>query len=519
MVQPCTVKIVRTGAVVGLALTAALVAVSGVGWAIAGLPFPAFDLFDALTRALPGSIATIGIDSMIAGARLLHVASTGAAAKTVEQALAIASTVVAGGLIGAAAFGALGASDEPALFFGAALGVISGIGSFLVAESLGRIAPDDQFIDGAWLGVLFVAWGFALGWARERTRAPGDAGASPAEWPARRNFLARFIGACAAIGVASAAIAVFARSRPSRANATRWSATHVLPNADAAVAAVPGTRAELTPLADHYRVDVDTGPPRLRAAEWRLTLSGLIDRPIELTLDDIRALPSISQFITLSCISNPVGGDLIGTTRWTGVSVRDVFESRHVDSRATHLKITSADGFSEIISLALVRADPRIILAYAWDDVPLATEHGYPLRLYVPDRYGMKQPKWIVRIEAIDRWEPGYWVERGWDREGLVRPTAAIDAVRVGGTAGEGVHVMVGGIAYAGAKRVSKVEVEIDGGEWRPAALRTPLADTTWVVWRADLILARGEHTFAVRCTDGQGRPQSEPFHTKSAKI
>ena len=114
--------------------------------------------------------------------------------------------------------------------------------------------------------------------------------------------------------------------------------------------------------------------------------------------------------------------------------------------------------------------------------MPLPIEHGFPLRLYVPDLYGMKQPKWIVGIDAIAQWEPGYWVVRGWDRDGHVVPSAAVDAmVRRGDMAA------VGGIAYAGSRGVASVQVRVDGGDWREARLRQPLSDLTWVVWRADL--------------------------------
>ena len=129
-----------------------------------------------------------------------------------------------------------------------------------------------------------------------------------------------------------------------------------------------------------------------------------------------------------------------------------------------------------------MRSDPRVLLAYDWDGVPLSIEHGFPLRLYVPDRYGMKQPKWIVRIEAIDHWEPGFWVARGWDREGRVATTAAVDA-----TVRRGEIVEVGGFAYAGARGISRVEVRGDDGVWHEAELREPLSDLTWVMWRTKL--------------------------------
>jgi DMSO/TMAO reductase YedYZ molybdopterin-dependent catalytic subunit len=160
------------------------------------------------------------------------------------------------------------------------------------------------------------------------------------------------------------------------------------------------------------------------------------------------------------------------------------------------------------------------MLAYAWDGVALAEEHGFPVRLFVPDVYGMKQPKWVVRIDAIDRWEPGYWVQRGWDRDGRVAATSAIDTVRSVGAGADGRRVIeAGGIAYAGARGVSKVEVRIDGEEWRAARLRAPLSDLTWVIWRADMTAARGKRTIAVRCFERDGTPQASGFHSRTIDL
>ena len=157
----------------------------------------------------------------------------------------------------------------------------------------------------------------------------------------------------------------------------------------------------------------------------------MVEQPSELTLEEIRNYEPLEQFITLSCISNPVAGDLIGTTRWTGVSLKRMLKNLNLKSNATHLKIRSADGFYETISLDAINSDDRIMLTYAWDGVPLLTEHGFPLRIYIPDRHGMKQPKWIVSIEATDHPEDGYWVTRGWDREAHMKATSVIDTVAV----------------------------------------------------------------------------------------
>jgi DMSO/TMAO reductase YedYZ molybdopterin-dependent catalytic subunit len=176
----------------------------------------------------------------------------------------------------------------------------------------------------------------------------------------------------------------------------------------------------------------------------------------------------------------------------------------------------SADGFFESVPIQTVLADQRVMLAYAWDGVPLPVEHGFPLRVYVPDVYGMKQPKWIVAIDAVTRWEPGYWVIRGWDRDGRVVAASVVDTARADSSRRQ---IIAGGIAYAGARQVSRVQARVDEGEWEEAQLRDPLAITTWTVWYAGLAAGPGRHTVSVRCFDGNGSVQPAPFHSRPVSV
>jgi hypothetical protein len=171
------------------------------------------------------------------------------------------------------------------------------------------------------------------------------------------------------------------------------------------------------------------------------------------------------------------------------------------------------DDFHETVALDQVRADPRIMLTYAWDGLPLPAEHGFPLRIYIPDRYGMKQPKWIRSIEAIDHDEAGYWVQRGWDAVARMRATSVIDTIGANMMlieANQATRIPIGGIAHAGARGISRVQVRVDGGEWQDAELRTPISPTTWVIWRYEWPFQAGDHTFTVRCFEGDGTPQLE---------
>jgi len=163
------------------------------------------------------------------------------------------------------------------------------------------------------------------------------------------------------------------------------------------------------------------------------------------------------------------------------------------------------------VPLATIRSDPRVMLAYAWDGLPLTVGHGFPLRIYIPDLYGMKQPKWITSLEAVDRPKDGYWVVRGWDRTARMKSTSVIDTVAVDAAtrgADGRLLVPVGGIAHAGARGIQRVEVQLDGGPWQEARLRHPISPTTWTIWRVDLAFSAGEHHLTVRCVDGQSAAQ-----------
>ena len=510
----------RHGVVVAALLTAVFLSVSYVGWKLGGLPFVPFDLFDWAARALPGAVVTFAIDAGIALSRIAHVDAIGDAAKNAEQAIALATTMCVSVAIGGLFVIALRFSEEPAGLFGTLTGAMMGGTMLLIERRLDRIGPGAA-LAASWVVGTLTLWGFALGWVCDRLRAmsrnPSTIPGPPGGDVLRRQFLIRVTYGAAIPSLLTALWALIVGRKTSAAPGARWSDDHVLPNATSPVRPVPGTRPEFTPLDAHYRIDADTRVPPIDAGRWRLRITGLVDSPRELTLDELRRAEPLHQFITLSCISNPLGGDLIGTTRWTGVSVQRLLEQVTLRPRATHLRIRSADGFFEVVSLEKVRQDPRVMLTYAWDGVPLLPEHGFPLRIYVPDVYGMKQPKWVVALEVTDRWESGYWVVRGWDREGRTQNTSAVDAVDVRGDApSEGRHTLrAGGIAFAGARGISKVEARIDQGPWQQAELRDPLSNTTWTIWRATLQSGEGGHVVSVRSYEADGTPQEGRFHSK----
>jgi DMSO/TMAO reductase YedYZ molybdopterin-dependent catalytic subunit len=503
---------ILSGAVGGAMLAAPLVAVFYLAWRLAGLPFVPYDVFDWMARVLPGSVITFGIDTIVSVIRATNLGATAETAKTVEQTMAIAGLLVTGGLAGGVLFTLLRAiRGRYAYVLGAAVGAAVAVPVMLISASVNRTATAGPVSSAAWILAAFLIWGAALGWSYRGLSATDTADAARID---RRRFLIRLGGATAVMSVAGAVVGNLVAGRRTRGvvEGERWSARHALPNAAADLQPAPGTRPELTPLEQHYRIDINTSPPAIDEDDWRLRITGLVEEPLALTLDDLRRRYEPShQFITLACISNPIAGDLIGTTRWTGVSLQRLLPDWRLKPRATHLKIRSADGFFEVVPLETIKADERVMLAYAWDGAPLLAAHGFPLRIYIPNLYGMKQPKWIESIEVTDRWEPGYWVERGWDRQARMKATSVIDTVAVDMMivqADARTLVPIGGIAHAGARGVSKVEVQVDGGEWHQARLRAPLSGLTWVIWRYDWPFREGRHTFAVRCYDGDGVPQ-----------
>jgi DMSO/TMAO reductase YedYZ molybdopterin-dependent catalytic subunit len=511
---------VLIGSIVGSLLTVALIAVFYAGWRLADLPFVPFDVFDWMTRVLPGAVIEFVIGAMVAAIRGLHLGPTSVVAKLMEQAIGIVNLFISGIVAGGFLFGVLSAlRGRYALISGCLLGVIAAVPAVLISSFLNKTAVASPIISAIWILFVFTLWGMAFGWAYLRLAAvnvsaePGKDLAPFALRLNRRQFLVQLAGYTATISVSGAIVGLLSErhSRMKLESLMPWSASHSLPNAGAAVKPAPGTRPEFTSLERHYRIDINTTPPKVNVAMWRLKVSGMVEKPLSFSLADIRRYEPMHQFVTLSCISNPVGGDLIGTTRWTGVSFKTFLRDLNLKPGATHLKIHSVDGYWETVALDLIMADERVMLTYAWDGVPLHNDHGFPLRIYIPDVHGMKQPKWIESIEVMGHWEPGYWVVRGWDKVARMKATSVIDTIAVDMTiisADNQKLVPIGGIAHAGARGISKVEVQVDGGPWQEAAIRTPLSQTTWVIWRFDWPFKSGKHSFTVRCYDGSLTPQ-----------
>ena len=519
---------IGTGALSGALLTAPLMGVMYLADELVGLPFIPYDLFDWMTRVLPGAVVTFGIDLMI-DTMLLVGLSVADTAKTAEKAIAILQFFSMGVVAGVVFFKVVSLRGvRPDIATGLVVGALLGLPMIAISIAIGGSDVEPVFIF-LWLLGVFLAWGAALREVYVRL-SPAEAVQEPSEPQVgagqvigRRQFLVRLGATAAVITVATSGLGnllaqaarreLEAELAASMAHRSQGSVRAPFPNSNDPVIPVPGTRPEYTPLKDHYQVFIRIEPTVIDGATWSLPLFGLVDNPMTLTLDDIRDnYESRDQYVTISCISGRVGTDLISTTKWTGVSLQDILADLKPSRDARYLYIASGDGFYETVDLDLIASDERIMLCYAWDGNPIPIDHGFPLRIWIPDRYGMKQPKWILDISVVKDYKEGYWVERGWDEVARVKATSVIDTVAADAIyESNGQHfVPMGGIAFAGARGISKVELRVDDGPWEEARLRAPLSETTWVIWRYDWPFSEGSHRVEVRCFEGDGTPQIE---------
>ncbi len=282
-------------------------------------------------------------------------------------------------------------------------------------------------------------------------------------------------------------------------------------------AALSGVSPEITPVENFYVVSKNFSDPVVSEQGWTLNVDGLVNKPLHLSLADLRALPSATEYVTLECISNNVGGPLMSTGQFTGVRLHDLVSMAEPQSSATYARFKARDGYTESLPLSLISGAPEILVAYALDGAPLPTSHGFPARILVPGRYGMKGPKWLDSIDLASQDDGGYWESEGWDRRALVKTTARFDVPKDGDTAKAGEAVRLFGVAFAGTRGITKVEYSTDGGRnWSAAELGAPLSSLTWVLWDANWTPQQeGAHVLQVRAVDGTGASQ-EPASSAS---
>jgi DMSO/TMAO reductase YedYZ molybdopterin-dependent catalytic subunit len=514
-----------TGALIGALLTAPLLALIFIGQRLALLPFLPQDFFNLVRDNTPGGIIVGTIQAMVDLIIQLNLGRVDEVAKQIETVMAVGMIFIFGIISGVIFFNIFSRLQKPMLntagiIGGLGIGIVMGIISLAVGTTS---SVDPRWIGALWLAALFVVWGLAHAWVYSKLTHKEKTAAADAQALNRRQFLITVGTASATFTVIGAGLGGLIRRndvQPLVAAAAPPQDIETLltelPNAADPVQPAPGTRPEVTPVEDHYRIDIALIPPRIDEATWTLpfvsALGGSEETLAAFTLEEIKAYEMRSDYITMSCISNRIAGDLISTTLWSGVSLQRLLADVPLPETATHLKISAADGFDETVEIATIMNDPRVMLAYYWEGQPLTAEHGFPIRIHVPDLYGMKQPKWITKIEVLDADQDGYWVRRGWDKVARVRATAVIDTIATDMMVveGETSRVPVGGIAWAGERGISAVEVRIDGGDWQPAQVRSPISDRTWVIWRYDWAFSEGNHTLEVRCIETDGTVQIE---------
>jgi DMSO/TMAO reductase YedYZ molybdopterin-dependent catalytic subunit len=267
----------------------------------------------------------------------------------------------------------------------------------------------------------------------------------------------------------------------------------------------------ITPTGELYTQSYSS-VPHVDPATWRFTVDGLVDRPLTLSYADLASFAKVESLRTLECIGNPVGGPLIGNPRWGGFLAQEIWDRVGIRPEAVRAKFTSADEYQTSVDLRWI-TQPDVLFVTEINGEALPAEHGFPLRILMPGLYGQKMPKWLTRIEFIPEVFIGYWEGRGWSDEAsvktnsIIRQPQGLGALPLGG-------LPVFGLAFAGLRRITAVEVRIDEGDWQPAQLVQDPSPLIWTQWSFEWPAETGTHRIAVRATDETGFVQNSEADT-----
>ncbi|MGO4122566.1 molybdopterin-dependent oxidoreductase [Arthrobacter sp. YAF16] len=370
----------------------------------------------------------------------------------------------------------------------------------------------------------FDAGPAAEGPAAEGPAAEGPADGEPAEVtrrepagrPARRRFLQSLAVTAAIAGVGGVLASTL---RGAAAAVVELRGRLVLPGPASRAQPIPagaelslaGLDPLVTPNKDFYRIDTALRVPLVDPHEWKLKVTGLVDHEIELDFDTLLAKPLTERYITIACVSNEVGGDLIGNARWLGWPVRELLAQAGPKPGADMVLSRSADGWTAGTPLEVLTDTRDALLAVGMNGEPLPLEHGFPVRLVVPGLYGyVSATKWVTELK-ITRFadDVAYWTPRGWSERGPIKTSSRIDVPRAGRSVNAGT-VDFGGVAWAQHRGIGKVEVRVNRGEWKQAELAPAISTDTWRQWKLSLPLGPGQYEVQVRATDLDGVPQAE---------
>lgn len=427
-----------------------------------------------------------------------------------------------------------GTNDKPALFIGMSilivlLGAVAGllerrrrpIGSLIlvllgavgVYAALQRPTADAMYVFPTLVGVVAGVATLRLLIAQlEVPLSPGVADS----WLPRRQFLL-LAGAALAVAAAAGAAGKFVGQRIAGAVANRedfvvpTAADPAPPIPAGADIAIAGASTYITPNDDFYRIDTALLVPQLTTDSWELRIHGMVDREMTLSFDDLVARTPIERVITLTCVSNEVGGVLAGNAKWIGYPMKDLLDEVGVHPDADMLLSTSVDGFTVGTPVEIVTDGRDAILAVAMNGEPLPFEHGYPVRQVVPGLYGfVSATKWVTEWELtrFDKVE-AYWTQRGWGAQAPIKTSSRIEVPAALAPIEPG-QVLVAGTAWAQHRGIEKVEVRVDNGEWQPATLAQEYSIDTWRQWSWMWDAGSGLHTVQVRATDLDGNVQVE---------
>jgi DMSO/TMAO reductase YedYZ molybdopterin-dependent catalytic subunit len=357
---------------------------------------------------------------------------------------------------------------------------------------------------------------YATRWLLEMAAEPAEP--ARAEMPAwgRRRFLGTSI---AVIGLAAVS-GVVGRTllERGRQNAIAQAGTLPEPSATAppppesAELAVEGITSLVTPNERFYRIDTSLLVPRPDINTWRLRVFGMVDRELTFTYDELVARPLFERYVTIACVSNEVGGNLVGNALWRGVRLKELLAEAGTDPAATQIVGRSVDGFTVGFPTGYALADDREpMVAVGMNGQPLPVDHGFPARLIVPGLFGyVSATKWLAEIE-LTTWEAfdAYWIPLGWAKEGPILTQSRIDVPRNGSSLAAGA-VTIAGVAWAPDRGISGVEVQVDEEGWMPAEISAPISDATWVQFARTWDATPGHHRISVRATDGGGEVQTD---------
>lgn len=467
---------------------ASAIAGAGIGELVAALFAPPSSPFAAIGSAL--------IDLAPTWAKDLAIALFGTGDKL---ALLVLIAIV---LLAVAAVAGLVQRIRPP--WGAALAGLLGVVGIVAA--LTRANPDPfAAIPSALAGAI----GYLGVWALVRRRE-----AERTEGLSRRGFV---IGSLAAAVVGVGAAAWSAAGRAANASIRAIRDALQLPSAGQTVDIpagadldIDGLAPYITPNRDFYRIDTALIVPEIDPAAWSLRIHGMVDREITLSWDDLLDLPLEESITTLACVSNPVGGGLIGNARWLGYPIRHLLADAGVQPDADMVMSRSHDGFTAGTPLEALTDDRNAILAVGMNGDPLPLEHGFPVRVVVPGLYGyVSATKWVVDLEVtrFDR-ARAYWTDRGWSARGPIKLQSRIDVPRSSDLlAGE---TVVAGVAWQPHTGVAGVEVRVDDGPWRRADIARAVSDDTWIQWSLPVDFAPGEHTLTCRALSRRGETQTK---------